>query len=345
MKRYAILAIAIAVLVPLLAFGGSAIHGISDFLNITATDITFSGTSTGGSYSGDGSSLTGINATSDVYGCINFPIPDVVSANSVAVYNGIILAGAVVNTATIDQQYLEVKESDKFLIDFLFTELTKNPAQLEVVGMYNGTSSHHVEVKSQHCSTGVWTDLLPVGADDIPDSSVDAIYLFTFPDLINYKCNGETTVRIDHESNAVATHNIYLDRIQLWTASLELGNAGTVSKVIGFSNGTSNNVTLSGTNGTIDISEDGLYQAHFNLSFCGTPDNDYHFSVYKDGVEQTDLMGGIKLDDKGNLSNISFTCFPPLSAGEQLDVRVHSGISSSFLSIVHGNFNVTKIGD
>jgi hypothetical protein len=266
------------------------------------------------------------------------------TADSVTVTNGTITTGTVADTRSINQVYLEVAESGEFKIDFSFTDVQNSPFGIRIVGRYVGSSAHFVEVKAWNFTDETWDDVLPVGTQDLPNSATDDSYEFTFPDINgDYISSNEVRVRIDHESNAVPTHDMFVDYIDIVEASLSLPTASTWVVVDDNDDGESKNATVSGTDGKITIILPGTYTINASLSFNCSVLVVFHMALFVNGSIENKVHAVRSVSDATDVGSMTSQGLVALSTGDELEIKLMTDHDDAFVSIDRFNFVVERI--
>ena len=265
------------------------------------------------------------------------------TADSVAVTDGTITSGSVVDTRTINNTYLVINESGKFQVDVTFSGITGGLARIEIKGRYVGSFAHEVEIKIWDYNTSVWDDINAT-TKDLPSSTTDYSVQFLYPaDTTNYVSGGEAKVRIEHTSVAVGTHNLYVDYIALIGKTHTVTTAGTFYDINALTGGESNDTTLSAANGTITVLTTGKYKVNVAGSFCGTPSAMFHFHAFVGSVEQGKIGAFVQKNSNGDFSNIELTGILNLTANDIVKLRFTALQDGAYVSFQYLNFNLTRI--
>lgn len=265
-------------------------------------------------------------------------------ANTVIVTDGTIVTGEVTDTSFINQMYLQIQESNSWKADFSFINLIEPPQTIKIVGRYVGSSAHNVKVKAWNFTLAQWDDV-SADAQDIPNTgSTDVIYDFTFPSIsADYISSGESRVQIDHESNSVPTHNMYIDYIHITESSIEMPTAGTFVLIDSHENGESENVTLDGANGTITVKLPGIYRVGFHISFSGSTNRLFDMCVFTNDVQDTKIGASRSTTNLTDVGSLSSAGFVQLSTDDELDIRIKSDTDDSNVSIERYHFSVQRV--
>lgn len=242
-------------------------------------------------------------------------------ASSVTVTNGTITAGDYTSTHTINQTYLTVQETGKFLVDFTFT-VVADPGRVRFQGRYQGSSAHEVEVKFYNYVTLAWDDALAT-TKDIPHSTVDVELRFAYPaDSSMYRSGGECKVRIEHVSNSVSTHYLYVDFISVVQKAISLVVPGTYYPFTGLSVGKTTDMTVDGSAGTMTIVSGGTYDIKATASWGGTPLTAFKAAVFNNGVMIPSMCLRRRTDATGSVDETSLSGLVDLVPGDVLSFRI-----------------------
>ena len=311
-----------------------------DYAN--AGHIDFAGTKISNIFTED-QEVTGMLKAVPVVGELYLNSSNVVTANSITLAAGTLTSGAVADTRTINTTYYVVQETAKFDIQFIFTGLAGNPKTVNLEGRYEGNPAHNVWIYAWNFLTSAW-DRLTAAAQDFPNSATDMTYSFSMPaDPTNYISGGETRIRIYHDSAAVATHYMYVDYIGIQTQTMTLASAGTFYTATNLSEGVESNIALDGANGTITITEAGIYDISAFISFTGTAGMTINCHVFINGSIEETLGFTRTIGASTSFGSASLGGKILLSADDVLTIRVTSDIPNSWASIDNLNFSVARL--
>lgn len=264
-------------------------------------------------------------------------------ANTIAVINGTVVTGGVSNTITVNEVYLQVQESSTFIINSVFDGLPTNPAQIRIIGRYEGNPAHEVEAQAFNYDSSDWIDMNAT-TNDFPSSATDSSFIFQFPDLSgDYLSGGQAQVRLFHTSSANVNHDFYLDFIELLVASVSFTTAGEYVALTGFSNGIAKEVTQDSPNGAFVADETGDYLIIYSASFGGTANQSIEIRPFVGGVQQTTIGLQRRLNGDGDVGNASMIGILSLDKDDSINIRATSDVSGTFLSIICSGFTVKKL--
>ena len=283
-----------------------------------------------------------IHPVLEAYGGLRLRQTSQVLADSVAVTNGTITSGAVADTQTINQVYLEVQETGKFEIAFTFVGLIGLPVRLEVLGRYEGNPAHNVFLEIYNYNTTAW-DRVTAEATDFPDSAVDADYFFRLPQSADYLSGGECQVRIRHDSAVVNSHYMYVDYIEIHQATLMLPVPGTHYQLQDLSPTASGHMDIDGPAGEITILESGDYVFGGSISFSGTD-----YALIRGYLQVNGVDAGVafkrRLGPSGDTGSASGgPNIIPLSVGDVLTFWFEADVADAYLSIDLLNVSLHKL--
>jgi hypothetical protein len=214
-----------------------------------------------------------------------------------------------------------------------------------MVGRYTGSIAHIVKAQAWNYTTVGWDDFTAV--DDFPSTANDAEYTFDYSDLpgapSDYLSGTASRFRIDHTSNGINSHNFYLDYIAILERGFTVATAGVFETVTDFIAGSSDSVTLNAANGTMTITEAGLYKVDMTVSFAGTDGARFRGNLFVDEVRQANLGSGRRLGTDGDIGTTAFTGIALLEVDDVLTVRVTSNMSGDYASLQNMNWNITKV--
>jgi hypothetical protein len=136
-----------------------------------------------------------------------------IDADSVTVNTGSIASGSITDTETADQVYLQLNEvggTPGFDYEFDFSGLGSNGQTVHIIGYYDGSIAHTVNVDAYNGST--WDTL-----GQLPAASEDTEYDFALS--ATHTIAGAVTIRIQHTSAGNPNHDLYIDHIYITTVS------------------------------------------------------------------------------------------------------------------------------
>ena len=265
------------------------------------------------------------------YGGLRVTADSVILANSVTLNAGTLVTGSIASVQTIDQTYYQVQETVKFDIEFSFTGMSGVPVDVEVVGRYDGNPAHDVFIYVWDFNASGW-DRITVAVNDFPSSAVEGSFKFQITPDPNYLSGGEARIRIYHDSVAISSHDMYIDYIEVTESTLAMPMAGTAYQLTGMTAENSNNMTISGANGTITIDQDGDYQFVGAISFSGQSNALIEGHLYIDDVESGTAFKR-RLGATGDVGSAAGCSIIPLVSGNVLTFYFNSDLDDSFISI------------
>jgi hypothetical protein len=320
--------------------------------DITGTgDMNTTGYIAATSFIGDGSGITNTPHVVD-FGQLELSAPDVHYPYASAVYNGTTLRGGFANVAAVDGIYHEVKEAGgdgKFRITYTFNGLTKPPATITIVGIYNGSVSHAAEMMAFHCDNGL-TDMNATTKDFPGDAGSDASYSFAFPvPAADYLCNGEVTVQIYHTSNPTAAHNMYVDMAKLYEASIVFDTVETPVDIKGngIVNGNSIHIIPNADNGTLTIYENGVYAISADICGTGTSNMNIDVALYKNEIKVSPAIGARRgFGDSSLTGSFGFSGrLLTADADDVLSLKATVDRAPAHIAMEYFSFGVQKVSD
>ena len=126
---------------------------------------------------------------------------------------------------------------------------------------------------------------------------------------------------------------------------ISITTGGTFYQWVSSTAGVSNLTTLSTDNDniTIDAGGDGVYLIAFQVSFEGNANVVYHWSVFVEGAERSEVNSERKIaaNDQGSQSGIGLVA---LSATDVVDLRVTSTTNTKTATVKHVQLVVRRIG-
>lgn len=79
------------------------------------------------------------------------------------------------------------------------------------------------------------------------------------------------------------------------------------------------------------------------LSFTGSNNAIYTFSIFVDGVEETTLHTQVKMGTGTDVRSIAFIGFFAATLGDDIDVRVHTDGTVDTLTVQHGGLSIEEL--
>lgn len=291
--------------------------------------------------------VTGIITGDDVCAELYNEGMSIINASSVTLNNGTLISGTVSDTITINQTYYQVQEVTGvpgFDVEFIFA-LDYTPGKLTINARYEGNPAHNVVVEAWNYNTSAW-DSFSGASSDIPDGITDTDYYFDYADLsgtdTDYISGTAAKIRIRHTTTGTATHNLYVDYVVIQVKQFEISTPGTFVTMTGFTEGESNNVTVSGTNGTMTVVKAGKYLINVSVSFSGTDNILFTGHIFKDGTQVDKIGATRKLGSTGDIGSVSFSGILSLVADEVLTLQITSDMVAYF-AVEHINWNISRL--
>jgi hypothetical protein len=124
--------------------------------------------------------------------------------------------------------------------------------------------------------------------------------------------------------------------------TLDFATTTALINVTGITNGLSNNMTLSGTNGSITIIDADTYRAELTASMQSASAADFDFHIGVDGVDQDKCHANRRLGTGTDTGNIGMTCLLDLAADEVVTFMVNSAASET-IKFEALNWNMDRI--
>ena len=263
-------------------------------------------------------------------------------ASSVTVTNGTITAGTVSDTWTINDTHLTVQETGVFTIDFTFTELTSDPADMTFKGRYEGNPAHHVKVYYWNYTTTAWVEAT-AETDDIPITAIDHLYDFLYPlDSSDYLSSGEAQIRIAHVGSAVSSHYMYTDMISITTKTYSNEIAGTWYDVDNLTVGREDSITLDAAAGTFTIKKPGWYKVDIYISLASVEGSRFSFHVFKNAEIQENIGFRRSFSSASDVGAAPTGGYLYLLEGDVVKLRLKAFVDTHYVSVSNFNFTLTK---
>lgn len=277
-----------------------------------------------------------------------------VTATSVALSGGATAptsSGSLSDTFTINGTYLNIEEGSGvpgFDARFTFTNLDSSPNKINILGRYNGTVAHEVEVQLWNWVHTRWDDVLAT-TKDIPHSTGDdALYTFTVTEELSAASDylgtggdaGKTIVRIDHAAGGTNTDVLRIDYMDIVVETISLVDAGSYYKLTsGITSGHSRVSTTSELSGAIVFGHNGKYFVTTSTSFLGTGLAVIEGAVYVNGVRKPNIRFTRRMSAGGDVGAASCQGFVDVSIGDVMQFKFSSNTSNAYISVEH--FNMT----
>jgi len=278
------------------------------------------------------------------YASLAIDIEAIITADSVSVTDGTITDGDVTSTYIVDQSYLTVNESGKFDIQFSFTGLTNMPAQCLFEGWYEGNPAHVVWLYIWDFNLSAW-ERVTAETTDFPSATEDYSLQFNLPDGEDYLSAGECRLRIYHDSNAVGSHNMYIDYIGVIQETITLDVPGTYYPMTDFTlNAKSSDIVVDASAGTVTIPANGDYKIDDSASFNASVDSKIELSLFVNGVKLATSWRR-HMNITGDVGSASSSAIRTLLAGDILSWRFTSDTPLAYVSIIAMHCVVIKVSN
>ena len=285
--------------------------------------------------------VLGILNADGVYGNIGLNTDIIVVSTAVLVTDGTITAGTVSSTTATDQDYLVVNESGEFKIDFYFYPTDGIPAKLDFIGRYQGNPAHDVWLLMWNYNTKAWVRVTAEDTDFPHSATEDYALEFSLDTTTTgFLLDGQCIARLDHDSSAVGSHNMYIDYIGIVPETLAMPMAGTDYQITGLSPGQSSNMDVGTSSVTISIP--GIYLFIGNISFSGKGNSLIQGRIYVNGVSNG-VSFKRKLGEGGDVGSAGGNNILSFNKGDVVTFYFTSDTSDAFISIDVMNVSLYKL--
>ena len=277
-----------------------------------------------------------------------------ITADSFTLSGGVtepVSSGNLADTYTINGSYLTITEGDGtpgFDLTFTFAGMSSNPNKINLLGRYNGTVAHDVEVQLWNWVHTRWDELL-AASKDIPHTTADdVLYTFIVTEELSAASDylgtggdaGKTIVRINHSNSGTITDVLRIDYLDIVEESISLVDAGTYYTLTsGVTGGQTNTSTTSATGGAIIFGHTGRYFVTNSSSFLGTGSAVIEGGVYVNDVQQPNIRFTRNINSTGDVGSASCQGFVTVTTGDIMQFKFSSNTSNSWVSVEH--FNLT----
>lgn len=282
------------------------------------------------------------------YGCFAIDTGARMTPTSAGLGAGTLTSGTVDDIQEVDNAYMEVNESDKFDIQFLFTEMIGNPVKLEVVGHYDGGGGHVVWLWIYNYNTETW-DRVTNASEDFDAQTSDVTYSFdlnlipSLSDLSDYVSSAsESLFSILHDSNANGQHDFFLNYAALVEETYNIPSANEHIQLSGFNVHADKNMTMDGTNGIITVLTDGDYAISTSMTYLATANTRIVFHMHFGASGHSSLWETL-LDSNGEVERASSTEIRGLKAGDQITFEIQSNTAQTSISVLSFRADVIKV--
>jgi hypothetical protein len=146
--------------------------------------------------------------------------------------------------------------------------------------------------------------------------------------------DGTKWVNVPHTFGELYYHND--------AGTLDFATTTALINVTGLTNGLSNNMTLSGTNGTNTVIDADTYRVELSASMQSASAADFDFHIGVDGVDEDKCHANRRIGTGTDTGNIGMTCLLDLATDEVVTFMVNSAANETikFESI---NWNMDRI--
>jgi hypothetical protein len=124
--------------------------------------------------------------------------------------------------------------------------------------------------------------------------------------------------------------------------TLDFSTTTALINVTGITNGLSNNMTLSGTNGSITVIDADTYRVELTASMQSASAADFDFHIGVGGVDQDKCHANRRLGTGTDTGNIGMTCLLDLATDEAVTFMVNSAASET-IKFEALNWNMDRI--
>jgi hypothetical protein len=146
--------------------------------------------------------------------------------------------------------------------------------------------------------------------------------------------NGSAWINVPHTFGELYYHND--------AGTLDFSTTTALINVTGITNGLSNNMTLSGTNGSITVVDADTYRTELTASMQSASAADFDFHIGVDGVDQDKCHANRRIGTGTDTGNIGMTCLLDLAVGKVVTFMVNSAASET-IKFEALNWNMDRI--
>lgn len=163
--------------------------------------------------------------------------------------------------------------------------------------------------------------------------------IFTTQD-VDELCNTEGAVLSRNETEWYCRTGSY---IEVWgkdIGEVSIASTNVYYNVTNLTTGENSSMTHEA--GIINVLSTGLYQITSQYSFSGTPNNEYHIKLHRNGVGLDKCNAERVIGNGGDVGSASITCFQSLTAGDFITIAIENIDSTGNPTIHSINLNMRR---